>query len=359
MKKLIKRLRRQKPEETPSRITNETIAEHREKILAGGRRFKYPVQYARHRLVINVIAIAVAVVVLVSGLIYWQLYHAQSSSDLMYRVTRVLPLPVASVDGEQVSYSDYLMKYRSSLHFMVEKEQISLKTDDGKQQADYYKQKSMEYAISGAYAAKLARQYNLSVSNEELQQFLTQQRESYGSLSESSYNAIFLDAYNWSPDEYEHVIRNELLRVKVAYQIDQNASAAAKAAKELSASNQDLKKVADEVTKKYENVQATYGISGMVPKDNKDGGLAKIAATLKKGQMSDILKPTAGNGKPATGDGYYIIKLVDITENSVGYEYIHIGLSEFDRQLENLEKAGKIKEYITIPKADQVQETAS
>jgi hypothetical protein len=359
MKKLIKKLRRQKTEETPSRITNETIAEHREKILAGGRRFKYPVQYARHKLVINVIAIAVGVLVLVSSLVYWQLYHVQSSSDLMYRVTRVLPLPVASVDGEQVSYSDYLMKYRSSLHFMVEKEQISLKTDDGKQQADYYKQKSMEYAISGAYAAKLARQYNLSVSSEELQQFLTQQRESYGSLSESSYNAIFLDAYNWSPDEYEHVIRNELLRVKVAYQIDQDASAAAESAKIFSNSTQDLKKITEQVTAKHKEVQATYGISGMVPKDNKDGGLAKIAATLQPGQLSDILKPTAGNGKPATGDGYYIIKVLESTESSVSYEYIHIALGEFNKQLKSLEEAGKINEYITIPKTDQVQESAS
>ena len=54
MKKLTAKLRRQKPEEEkPSRITNETVAEHREQILAGGRKFKYPVQYAKHKLVLN------------------------------------------------------------------------------------------------------------------------------------------------------------------------------------------------------------------------------------------------------------------------------------------------------------------
>ena len=32
------------PPETGGRITNETVAEHRERVLAGGRKFKYPLQ---------------------------------------------------------------------------------------------------------------------------------------------------------------------------------------------------------------------------------------------------------------------------------------------------------------------------
>lgn len=41
MKKLTARLRRQPNEsETQQRITNDTLAEHRERVLASGRRFK-------------------------------------------------------------------------------------------------------------------------------------------------------------------------------------------------------------------------------------------------------------------------------------------------------------------------------
>ena len=57
----------------PERITNETVAEHREKILAGGRRFKYPHQYARTRLIRNTILVVVAAIVALAGLIWWQL----------------------------------------------------------------------------------------------------------------------------------------------------------------------------------------------------------------------------------------------------------------------------------------------
>jgi hypothetical protein len=113
MKKLLNKIRRKKPEETSSRITSDTIAEHRERILAGGRRFKYPVQVARHRLVISAILISVTVLLLFISFVIWQLYGAQASDVFFYRVTSVVPLPVAKVDTQNVLYSDYLIKYRS------------------------------------------------------------------------------------------------------------------------------------------------------------------------------------------------------------------------------------------------------
>src|SRR5690606_35283970 len=115
MKKLLKKRRAKQTQEVPSRITNETVAEHRERILAGGRRFKYPMQYARHRLVIVTVALVAAALLLMGLFTWWQLYVAQSTNPILYRVTRIIPLPVASVDGQTVRYSDYLMYYNSSI----------------------------------------------------------------------------------------------------------------------------------------------------------------------------------------------------------------------------------------------------
>ena len=53
MKKIKLKRSKKQPAPAASRITNETIAEHREQILAGGRRFKYPIQYTKHKLIIN------------------------------------------------------------------------------------------------------------------------------------------------------------------------------------------------------------------------------------------------------------------------------------------------------------------
>ena len=95
MKKLPFKKRKEAQKTAPSRITNETVAEHRERILAGGRRFKYPMQYARHKLVFNTIIVTLVTLVLLAVVGWWQLYIVQNSSSFFYRVTRVLPLSAA------------------------------------------------------------------------------------------------------------------------------------------------------------------------------------------------------------------------------------------------------------------------
>jgi len=345
MKKLLNKVRigkKRLPES--SRITTDTIAEHRERILAGGRRFKYPVQYARHRLVFNAIIITVATLIVLVGVGYQQLYSAQNTSDFMYRVTRVLPLPVAKIDDQPVLYSDYLMKYRSSIHYLESKERVNLKSEDGKRQSDFVKSQAMEDAQADAFATKLANQNNVTVSDAELQVYLKQQRSSTdGEVSEATYDAVILDYYGWSPEEYEHAMQIKLLRQKVAYVVDTDATAVAKSVDTaIAGGNKDLKSVTEAVNKTAK-VQVVYGALGFVPKSNQDGGLAVAAAKLQKGQISPLIKST-------TGEGYYYIKLLDINETQVNYEYVHIPLTAFAKQLEAAKNNEKTKVYITIPK---------
>ena len=88
-RKLSIRRKNKKQAKVPPRITNETVAEHREQIIAGGRKFKYPIQYARHSLVFNAIIIAIlgAFLLLVAG---WVLmYPMQNSSGVAYRLPKI------------------------------------------------------------------------------------------------------------------------------------------------------------------------------------------------------------------------------------------------------------------------------
>lgn len=343
MKKLLNKIRRKQPVEESARITTETIAEHRERILAGGRRFKYPIQYARHKLVFNAIIIGVGAILLAVGLVWWQLYYAQNTSDFMYRVTKVIPLSVASVDGQPVLYSDYLMKYRSSIHYLEDKEQVNLNTDDGRRQSDFVKQQAMQDAIADAYAVKLAKQDDITVTDAELETFLKSQRNSSdGAVSESTYNAVILDYYGWSPDEYRHAMKNKLLRQKVSFTVDQQAGAVSKSVGDMiTGGNTDLKAIADSINQTA-GAQVVYGVQGWVPKTNQDGGLATTAATLQKGQISTVVKST-------TGDGYYYIKLNDINDTQVNYDFDHIPLSVFAQMVADAQKNGKVNEYITVP----------
>jgi len=342
MKKLLAKIRNKKTEAPSSRITNDTVAEHRERILAGGRRFKYPVQYARHKLVFNAIIISIAALILIAAVGWWQLYPSQNTSVFMYHVTKVLPLPVATVDGEPVLYSDYLMKYLSAVHYLEQKEQISLKSEDGKRQVEYIKQQSMQDAIADTYARKLANKMGITVSDADLESFLKLQRQSNdGEVSQQTYDAVVLDYYGWIPDEYRHATKNKLLRQKVTYAIDTDATALSeKITPQVAAAASNLQAIAD-TSNKTEPIKIIYGASGLVPKTNQDGGLAAVASKLEKGTVSGVIKST-------TGDGYYFVRLLDSSETQVSYEYIQIPLTVFNKQLDAFEKSGKINRLISV-----------
>lgn len=345
MKKLsLKRLKRGgQKNDTPTRITNETVAEHRERILAGGRRFKYPIQYARHRLVIVTILISLAALVLFLLIGWWQLYLVQNSDGFLYRVTRVLPLPVAKVDGEYARYSDYLMEYRSSIHYLQQIEQVNLSSDDGKRQSDFYKSQAMDNVIASAYAEKLAREKGVRVTNEQVQEAIdSKRRATNGELSNEAYDAVTLDFFGWGPDEHRRVMERRLIQQEVAYSIDDNATTRRdKAEKLLAQPGVVFENVALELGG-TDAEAIELGAPGWVPKTNNDGGRSAAAAKLQKDQISAPIKST-------TGDGYYFVKLLDSNDTQVSYAYFKIPLTEFDKRLEVLKKDNKIQKYITIP----------
>ena len=347
MKKLLLKRRKSAEKTIPSRITNETVAEHRERILAGGRRFKYPMQYARHRLVFTTIIITLVafVVIILAG--WWQLYSVQNTGTFFYRVTRVVPLPIASVDGESVKYSDYLMYYNSSAHYLKQSEQVNLASKDGQRQNDHIKRKSMDIAVANAYAQKLARELNINVTQERIDQVTDDDRNtSTGRISQETYDASALNILGWAPSEYRHDTKNRLIRQDVAYAIDTTAK---KQQEKATLFIQQDKNIDFDLLAKTlggeGSAKVTAAVSGLVPRTNQDGGLTTAALNLEKGNVSSPIRTSAG-------DGYYIVRLLEKTETQVSYAYVRIPLTEFNSRLEKLEKDDKIKEYIGISKED-------
>jgi hypothetical protein len=350
MKKLkkipLKRRRKKIEEPTPGRITNETVAEHRERILAGGRKFKYPHQYVRHKLVINAVLITLAVVVVAALVGWWQLYVAQNTSEFMYRVTRVLPLPVGAVDGETMRYSDYLMRYRSQELWLRNQGQLGLNGNDEQVQLNFYKRKVIDGLEADTYAQKIARELGLAVSSDEVQAAIDETRKTAsGEISQTVYDASTQDTLGYSPDEYRHILRQSLLRQKVAYAVDKKATEAKNKVSALLKKEKDpsLEKVVDTLKKQGINVE--FGASGMVPTNNQDGGLSETALELKDDEISQPIKST-------TGDGYYFIQRLAKTDRQVSYQFIHVPLTVFEKQFNQVVNQNKVVEYIAIKKEE-------
>lgn len=314
----------------PSRITNDTVAEHRERVLAGGRKHKYPIQYTKHRLVWNAIFIGIAALIAALVLVWAQLYVWRDTGDIAYRITRTIPLPVASVDGTWVRYSDYLMIHRSNMAVLAKRGQ-----QHAEDKVAFQRQRSMEVAIENVYAEKLARERSIAISDERVMGLIEQQRKER-SLSENAYATAVKDQLGWSLGEARQALRANLLRREVAFAVDEAALRLSEGiATELKAG----KKLSEIAQARGQAVQYVPRVS--VAKNNADGGLTAEAAKLKAGETSGIVKTVSG-------DAYHFISVEENTDQAVTYGYIRVPLTEFKRQLEELKKAGKIKYFIKL-----------
>lgn len=331
-------------EPAPSRITNETVAEHREQILAGGRKFKYPLQYQKHKLVVNSVIIGVATLLLLGVLGWHQLYVAQNSNKLLYRATQIVPVAVATVDGETVRYSDYLVRYRSSVFYLQQQNQLNVNSEDGKRQSEYMKREELTKAERIAYATKLARELKVSVSEEEVTAFIKKDVDAR-SVSLNAYEKTVLRSfYDWSLDEYRSIVKSELLKRKVSLAVDKAAREQTEKLLAQVKGGADIAEIARD-SSADEGTKANGGDSGKLPLKNQDpNGLIAAASRLEVGELSDIIEGV---------DGFYFIKLTYKDDTAVQYSLVKVGLKVFDDQFAMLQKDGKIQEYITITSEEQ------
>jgi hypothetical protein len=335
-----------KKDDEEKKSEREKVEERREEVLARGRRFKYPLQYAKHKVVSLTIIISIFALAGISALVYHMLYNVKSTDDLLYRITQVLPLSVADVDGEKVRYSDYLLLYKSSIT-PIEKQGMVQNGQDISEMQKYYKREALTTAEDYTYALKLAREYNISVSNEEIDKAVENHRKAGGvERSEETFTRVLQDNFGLSLSEYRRIIYLSLISQKVSEKIDELAKIVSNETQGYLDEGKTLAEIAqlmgDKVT--FEETD------GLVDKMNIDGGRSTIALTLEKGKTSERFISTSG-------DGYYFVTLIDKTESTVNYKSLFIPFSELDTRLKKIRKEGKINERIELEETGNGEES--
>lgn len=336
MKKLF---RKKDKENTPKHVTNDTLEEHREKVLAKGRKFKYPIQYAKHKLVINTVIIGIAAVILLATFGWLQLYVFQSMNDIFYRLTKAVPVPVASIDDERVRYSDYLMIYKSSVKAIENQQGLLDNTEDGKALKEKYKRQAMNAAVEFTYALKLAKDLDVEITREQILEAEKEHRTVDGvERSEESFAKIIEANFGLSVKDYERLLLLSLTRREVAARVDERAmELAGEIAGILEANEGNFSAVAEVLGEEvvYEETRE------MVDVMNLDGGRAMVADVLEVGQWSE--KFLSKNG-----DGYYFVKLIGKSSGQVNYVSLKVPFREFSEKVVQLREEGKIAEYIKL-----------
>ena len=317
----------------------EKVDQRRAEVLARGRKFKYPLQWTKYRVVVNTVLIAFVTVAILATSGWLALYQFGMTDEMLFRVTKILPVPVATVDGEQVKFSDYLMFYRSS---MTSIERQSGQVDNGSNIDALrlqYKRAALSEAEEYTYATKLARELDITVTDEEVEKEFNRHL-SIGGVERSTegFMKIVRENFGLNRDEYNRMLYLTLIKAKVEAVIDDHANEiATKVDRLLRENGGNYSAVASALGSeiKYEET------GGMVANQNIDGGRASEASKLQPGGES-------GKFVSMNGDGYYFVKLIYKTDTEVNFVSIKVPFTEFAKRFDRLKNEDLVHEFITI-----------
>lgn len=308
--------------ENVPRITNDTVAEHREAVLSGARKFIYPLQHSKHRVVRTSAILLVTALVAFLSYLGLALYKFQSTSTFVYDVTRVLPFPVAKAGDDYVSYESYLFELRRNMHYYRTQQQADFDSSNGKVQLQRLKSQAMDSVIQAAYVKQLAEPKKISVTNQEVrdQVSLVRSQNRLGS-NDRVFKDVLNEFWGWSVADFERTLRQQLLQQKVATALDTQSKAKA------TLTMAELKGGADFATVAMAKSEdpTTKVNGGMYPQpiSKSDTAVPPILTatllSLKAGQTSEVIN---------TGYAYEIVKVNTVTDKTVTASHIQFAIKD-------------------------------
>lgn len=355
LNKLVpKRLRRKKDEtsvkENVPRITNETVAEHREEVLKSARKYIYPLQHSKHRIVLISTGLFIMAIIGFSAYCTLALYRFQSSSTFLYRVTQVIPFPVARTGGQFIAYENYLFELRHYTHYYETQLKVNFENGKDKEQLNQFKKRALDKIINDAYVKQLAAQHNISVSEQEVNDQITivRNQNRLGS-TEKVFEDVIKDYWGWTVDDFKRSLRTTLLAQKVVAKLDTEANQKAEAALA------ELKGGADfaAVAKKYSEdpTKENGGELGFaVDRTSKEVSAQATDALykLQPGQYTEVVN---------TGYTLEILKNIETNGDKIRAARIVINFKSIDKFVNDLKDKQKYTQYIKLPETNNADGT--
>ncbi|CAN5387190.1 hypothetical protein BH09PAT4_BH09PAT4_08360 [soil metagenome] len=334
--------RKPAPEKTTvvPKITNESIAEHREEVLGRARKFASPLRHSRNRIVKLSIGIAITTLIIFFIGSCLALYKFRSTSSFTYGITRIIPFPVAYADGRFVSYESYLFELRHYIHYYQTQQNVNFSTSSGQRQLAVLRQRSLDQAIDRAYVAKLAKQHDVHVLPAEVnaQVDIARNQNRLGA-SDGVFQSVLKDFWGWSVSDFKHELKLELLDQKVAATLDTATTKRAQNVYKQLQQGADFAKLAqvqsDDTTTKKNG--GTYNFT--ITEANRDLSplVVQEAFKLNQGEMSSIID---------TGYTLEIIKVLKVSGQKRQVAHIAFNYKDISTYVQPLRKQHKPTSYI-------------
>lgn len=328
-----------KPEtaEAPSSsVTDQTLERHRKEIFSRGRRFVYPIHITKRHIVRNSILVSLFFIVVFLGSMAAAIYRYKSDSELVYRISKVIPFPVASVNGDWVSYKDYLFILRSNQTYLESQGH----TDEGDPESTArIKHEALAEAKRNALLKQISGQRKITVSTDEIDEQIAL-LESFAS-GERRLSDIVREFYGIDISDLRSLLRVQLLKQKLTPLVSEAARSKIDEIQTKSRSGEDFTALAVQFSDD-EQTSAAGGSLGIVTSGSAelDEHLVNAGLALEVGAVSEVIETKAG---------FHLVKKISQkTENSAELAHILIRYDDIDQYLEEQLKLAAVKDFVRL-----------
>lgn len=268
-------------------------------------------------------------------------YKYKSANRAVKIASKIVPYPVASVNGNYiwntVTYNQYLFELASVQKF-YESQGQDLKSEEGKQKLSQLKEDIITQLENNEIISQQAAKYGIKVTNKEIQdQYDTLVKEAGGA---EKVKSTLEKLYGWTISDFKQKIQESILQKKVGDKIlaDESLNAAAKKQAE------DIKKQIDggadfaDLAKKFsaDGSASNGGDLGLISKGQTVPEFEAAAFGLNPGQVSGVVK---------TQYGYHIIKVTGKEGDQVRVSHILIKGVDLETWLRDQRAKARIKQY--------------
>lgn len=324
------------------RITNETVAEHREEVLRGARKYIYPLQHSRDRIIKISVTLFIAAIVAFFAYCGITLYKFHSSSTFIYEVTRVVPFPVAKAGKQYVSYESYLFELRHLEHYYQTQQKENFKDPKTAEHLTKLKQDSLQKVIDDAFVKQLAARNNITVTNREVEDqiALVKSQNRLGS-SDQMLGDVLKQFWGWSLDDFRRELKSQLLSQKVASVLDSATHARANNALAELQGGADFAVVAANVS----DDESTKAKGGAYPI-----AVSKTTRDVPPHVIDTLFKLTPGQVSEVIDTGYSleIVKCISVAGDRVQGAHIMFRLQPISTYLKPLQDTQKTRHFIKV-----------
>jgi type III secretion system FlhB-like substrate exporter len=326
--------------EAAPRITNETVAEHREQVLKKARKHIIPLAHSKHQIVILTSTLFIVAVISFFTYVTLALYKFQQSSTFLYRVTQVIPFPVARSGGNFISYENYLFELRHYTHYYETQQKLDFDDEAGKQQLEAFQQQARQKVVDDALVRQLAKDNSVTVSDKEVNDQITLVRNQ-NRLGENDkvFEDVLRDYWGWSVNDFKRSLHQQMLAQKLVAKLDTDTQNRANAALAEIQAGADFAATA----KKYSDDASTKDNGGefgfAVDRTNRDLTAQTVSAlfVLQAGQISGIIN---------TGYTLEIVKNIELQGERIRGAHIVFNFKDINTYLDTLKEKQKTTTYI-------------